>query len=140
MTQYTWTRRPPTRIGVRRVAATGSIVVTILFIGSWLATHVPGSMGFMYVRMFTYAAPASLHALVEGLVWSSLLGFSVGFLTAITYNAIGQLDQVPDISADEDIPSQGHLDAAWRHDKHIGVVEALRMVEDREKRAASRQG
>jgi hypothetical protein len=107
------------RIGIRRLSATGSIVLTVLFIAAWLATQVPGSMAFMYVRIFTYSAPASARALVDGLVWSSLLGFAVGFLTAVTYNVVGRLDEMPDLLSDEEQRSiraaeSGFLERTWR--------------------------
>lgn len=136
--QLTSTHPSPSRIGVRRLSATASLVAAMLFVISSVAAHVSQSNAFAGAWTFTFSGPESMPALIEGVLWSAVVGFGIGFLAAITYNALGALDKLPDIFTEDDEGSlatvvRDDLDTAWRDDKHIGVAEALRIVENREK-------
>ena len=80
------------RLSVRRCAATGAIVLGVLFTLCWLG----GAAGLldsshMFVALFTNAPMTSASAIASGLFWSVAFGAITGALTALAYNAIPTL-------------------------------------------------
>lgn len=84
----------PSRIGVRRLAATGGVGATLVFVVCWLGTFIPfSSPTHAYIGLFTPADMQSVTALLEGTLWSLLFGAFVGSVIAILYNLFGALDR-----------------------------------------------
>lgn len=79
------------RVGVKQVALTAAFVAAALFILAWSASRLPGSVTPNYIKLFTSADPSSSRAMIEGVVWSVLLGYVTGGLAALTFNALGAL-------------------------------------------------
>jgi hypothetical protein len=80
------------RLSVRRCAATGTIVLGVLFVLCWLG----GTMGLlgvshMFVALFTTSPTTSAVAIASGLLWSLVFGALTGALTALAYNAFPAL-------------------------------------------------
>jgi len=83
---------PDSRLSVRRCAATGAIVLGVLFTLCWLG----GAMGFlsashMFVALFTTAPMTSAVAITSGLFWAIFFGAITGAMTALAYNAVPAL-------------------------------------------------
>jgi hypothetical protein len=87
-------RANPGRLGVLRLAATGSLSAAIFFLLCWTGAVLGlGPLSHMYVALFTSAAVTSGLALLEGLCWSLVFGLVAGALIAAVYNALAALDR-----------------------------------------------
>lgn len=79
-------------LSVRRCAATGAIVLGVLFTLCWMGGAVGLlSASHMFVALFTTAPVASLAAGAFGLLWSLVFGAFTGALVALAYNATPRL-------------------------------------------------
>jgi hypothetical protein len=79
-------------VGVMRCALTGAIVFAVLFALCWLVGALsPFGASHMYMATFTMGAATPIVALVASLVCSAAMGFLIGALAALTYNALGFL-------------------------------------------------
>lgn len=77
------------RLSVRRCAATGAIVLGVLFVLCWLGEAIGWlSASHMFVALFTSAPPSSIAAIAFGFFWSIVFGALTGGLTAMAYNAV----------------------------------------------------
>ena len=78
-----------TRLSVRRCAATGAIVLGVLFVLCWMCGVIGWlSTSHMFVALFTSAPLTSIPAILFGLFWSLIFGAVTGALTALAYNAV----------------------------------------------------
>lgn len=85
-------RVPTNRIGIFHLAATSGVTAIVIFILCWLGTFIPfSSPTHAYVGLFTQAEMQSGAALVEGGLWSLLLGGLSGGLIAVFYNMFANL-------------------------------------------------
>jgi hypothetical protein len=83
---------PPHRLSVRRCAATGAIVLGILFSLCWMVSAISWlTASHMFVAIFTTAPILSIAASGLGLLWSLVSGAITGALVALAYNAIPRL-------------------------------------------------
>lgn len=81
------------RLAVSRCAATGAIVLGVLFVICWLggAAGLRGA-SHMLVALFTTAPMTSAAAIASGLFWALVFGATItGALTALAYNAVPAL-------------------------------------------------
>ena len=82
------------RIGVLRVAVTGAITASAVFILCWLGTLIPfSSPTHAYISLFTPAEMNSIGALLQGTCWSFLFGGLSGAVLARVYNLLDGLDR-----------------------------------------------
>jgi hypothetical protein len=82
------------RIGVLRLALTGAITATFVFVLCWLGTFIPfSSPTHAYIGLFTPAEMGSGVALVQGICWSFLFGGLSGAVLAAVYNALAPLER-----------------------------------------------
>lgn len=82
----------PNRIGIFHLAATGSLTAAIIFEISWLGTYMSfASPTHAYIGLFTLANIQSETALLEGSLWSFLIGGLSGGLIAAIYNMLAGL-------------------------------------------------
>ena len=82
------------RLGVLRIALTGAITASVVFVLCWLGTFVPfSSPTHAYIGLFTPAEMTSFAALCGGVVWSFLFGGLSGAVLAWVYDALGGLDR-----------------------------------------------
>jgi hypothetical protein len=90
---YRIIRTPVRRIGVMRLSATLGLGGLAIFVLCWLGTFVPyASPTHAFIALFTNAPVNSVAALVQGALWSFLLGALSGALLAALYNLFGGLD------------------------------------------------
>lgn len=88
------TNRKLGSVGAGRLAASGAIVLALLFTGSWFGTQLPYGPTDLMVELFTSSPPSSTDALAEGVLWAALFGFISGGLLAVVYNALGLIDRM----------------------------------------------
>ncbi|HET9816273.1 MAG TPA: hypothetical protein VFQ33_10970 [Xanthobacteraceae bacterium] len=82
------------RIGVLRLAVTGAITASVVFVLCWLGTFIPfSSPTHAYIALFTPAEMNSIGALVQGTCWSFLFGGLAGAVLAWVYNLLDGLDR-----------------------------------------------
>lgn len=82
------------KLSVVRAALTGSIALGVLYGLCWLVALIAGgATGHMYLELFTSFGTNPLMALLEGLVWSWVLGSLAGSLIALIYNALVALER-----------------------------------------------
>jgi hypothetical protein len=82
------------RIGIARLALTGSMFMTLFYILCWSGAAlgmVPVS--HMYLQLFSSAPMPSTAMLLEGAIWSFVFGSLAGTLIALLYNALGSVDR-----------------------------------------------
>ncbi len=85
MTEINALAAPP--LGVVRCAATGAVVLAILFVLCWAATALSAlPASHMFVALFTTAPEVSLTALGVGLCTAVAFGALTGALAALAYN------------------------------------------------------
>ena len=74
-------------LGVFRCAATGAVVLSLVFFLCWAATALSAfPASHMFVALFTTAPQASASALGIGFCAALAFGAVVGALTAVAYN------------------------------------------------------
>ena len=79
-------------LGVLRCAATGAVVLTVVFVLCWAATALSAlPASHMFVALFTTAPEASVTALGVGLGAAPAFGALAGALTALAYNVFAFL-------------------------------------------------
>ena len=82
------------KLSVVRAALTSSIALGVLYGLCWLVAMVAGgATGHMYLELFTSFETNPFMALLEGLVWSWVLGSLAGSLIALIYNALVALER-----------------------------------------------
>ena len=87
------TLKPHANLSVRRLAATGAVGATLIFVLCWLGTFLPfSSPTHAFIGLFTPADMQSGRALVEGSFWSFLFGGLSGALIAAIYNMFAGLE------------------------------------------------
>jgi hypothetical protein len=83
-----------TRLSALRCAATGAVVLAIVFVICWAAAAAGFAGGsHRYISIFTLAPEASLTALAVGLCWSVVFGALAGVLIAVAYNSFAFVDR-----------------------------------------------
>lgn len=85
--------RPGRELGVLRSAATGAVVLELLFLACWLGAAWGIGGVHTYIALFTTAPAASSAALVAGLCISLVVGALIGAVTAASYAAFAMLDR-----------------------------------------------
>ncbi len=84
------------RMSVRRLAATGGIVMAAMFILCWVAVLIaPMTATHDFISLFTVAEPSSLIALRVGAFWAAVMGLVSGALIAFVYNLLTPLSRRP---------------------------------------------
>ena len=79
------------RLGVAAAALTGSITAGTLYLLCWLIAVVGGgAMRHLVLELFTSFGTSPALALVEGLVWSWVVGSLAGSLIALVYNGLAE--------------------------------------------------
>ena len=87
-------QRSPGRVGVLRLAATTAVAAALVFVLCWIGTFLSfASPTHAYIGLFTAAETQSIHALVEGGIWSLLFGLVTGSIVASLYNLFAGLDR-----------------------------------------------
>ena len=82
------------KLSVARAALTGSVALGVLYALCWLVVLVAGgAAGHMYLELLTSFETNPFMALLEGLVWSWVLGSLAGSLIALVYNALVALER-----------------------------------------------
>ena len=83
---------PTDRLSIRRCAATGAVVLGVLFALCWMGGAIGLlSASHMFVGLFTTAPMTSITAGALGLFWSVVFGAITGALVALAYNATPRL-------------------------------------------------
>jgi hypothetical protein len=79
------------RVGVAAAALTGSVTAGTLYLLCWLIAMVAGgAMRHFVLELFTSFGTSPVLALVEGLVWSWVVGSLAGALIALIYNGLAE--------------------------------------------------
>ena len=82
------------KLSVVRAALTGSIALGVLYLLCWLVALVAGAAaGRMHLELFTSFGANPFMVLLEGLIWSWVLGSLTGSLIALIYNALVGLER-----------------------------------------------
>lgn len=80
-------RRSVTGATVIRFALTGALTMTLIFVAAWAAAQLPYGPTPLFVEIFTYASPATTHALFGGVLVAALTGFVTAAVLAVAYGA-----------------------------------------------------
>jgi hypothetical protein len=79
------------KVGVAAAALTGSVTAGTLYVLCWLIAMVAGgAMRHFVLELFTSFGTSPALALVEGLVWSWVVGSLAGSLIALIYNGLAE--------------------------------------------------
>lgn len=84
----------PTKTSVLRLALTGAVTLTVLFILCWVGAVVwTAGLSHMFVALFTAAPVNSLLGLGQGMCSALVFGALSGAILAISYNALAFIDR-----------------------------------------------
>jgi hypothetical protein len=79
------------KLSPAQIAMTSAFVSASFFILCWSAGPLPGSLTLPYVEFLTKAEPSSSRALIDGIFWSALGGYSAGAIGAVARNLWGTI-------------------------------------------------
>ena len=78
------------RLGLWRMAFAGAATLTLLYVLCWAAAAAGVPYGHMWIELFTAAPVDSVDALVQGVLWSIVIGVISGASLAFFYNGFGR--------------------------------------------------
>ena len=82
------------KLSVTRLAVTGAVTASAIFILCWLGTYIPfSSPTHAYIGLFTTAEMYSGAALGQGIIWSVLFGALTAGVFACVYNLLSGLER-----------------------------------------------
>ena len=82
------------RLSIAVAALTGSATASMFYLMCWLiAVMAGGTMGHLVLELFTSFETSPILALLEGVVWSWVVGSLAGSILAIIYNGLLALER-----------------------------------------------